>query len=141
MLFEKGGATDCHPYIRQRKRQPVLTHRGRVVYRYNGTRHQTAAYRVAYIRYHGSIADGLDVAHLCENNGNCGNPNHLIALPRGSHRKFDASQRAWVKAIKELCPTAKGVYGTIPKGFVTNKKQKNVKRNRIQKPELKNLQT
>jgi len=113
-VFRKKGPAECHNYIRQRKRQPVLTHRGRITYRYDGKPHQAAAYRLAYIRHHGRIEAGLDVAHICEKNGNCGNPNHLIALPRSSHRKFDKSMSDWLRAIRALCPTAKSIYGLIP---------------------------
>jgi hypothetical protein len=111
-VFDQRGPNDCWNYIRQRNRQPRLTHRGRLSFSYNGKRFQTYAYRLVYIRHHGRIADNLEVAHIC-GNGNCGNPNHLAAGAPAAHRKFDSSQRKWIDEIKAMCPTAKGHYGTI----------------------------
>src|SRR6266480_4399876 len=123
-LFERKGPTDCWNYVRQRRRQPKLIHRGRISFLYKGRRYQTYAYRLVYIRHYGLIADDLDVAHLCETNGNCGNPRHLAAGSRKTHQEFDASQRKWREDIKAMCPGAKGHYGAIPKAWTTNRKDR-----------------
>src|SRR6185437_6574301 len=128
--FSRGGPNECSDYIRQRQRKLEPTHRCRIVFWYDGKRCQTYAYRLIYARHYGSIAAGVDVAHICEKNGNCGNSDHLIALPRGVHKKFDASQTAWVKAIKQLCPTATGHYGTVSQGWTTNRKSRKSRRRR-----------
>lgn len=123
-LFDKKGPDDCWNYVRQRKRKPKMTHRGRISFMYNGKRYQTYAYRLVYTRHRGRIADNLDVAHLCDSNGNCGNPSHLVTGSRKAHREFDSSQRKWREEIKARCPTAKGHYGTISRGWTTNRKHK-----------------
>ena len=123
-VFEKKGPDECWPYVRQRKRKPKLTHRGRVSFLYNGKRYQTYAYCLAYIRDRGRIDDNLDVAHLCESEGDCGNPRHLVTGSRKAHREFDASQRKWREEIKAMCPSAKGHYGTTPAGWMTNRKNR-----------------
>ncbi len=74
-LFERKGPTDCWNYVRQRRRQPKLIHRGRISFLYKGRRYQTYAYRLVYIRHYGLIADDLDVAHLCETG-------HYGAIPK-----------------------------------------------------------
>ena len=112
-LFENGPATECHNYIRQRRREPELTHRARINYKNGGLAHETAVYRLVFVRAYGSVAEGLHVAHLCAGNGNCGNPHHLVAMSPGAHRKFDATQRAWVRAVKAQFPNAIGYYDSI----------------------------
>ena len=49
------------------------------------------AHRVAYAEAHGAIPEGFDVHHSCET-PLCVNPEHLVALPHGEHRRRHATK-------------------------------------------------
>lgn len=100
-----------------------VSNRGYGIFRTSKRSKWNFAHRVAYMAAHGSVAPGLDVAHVCHVRS-CVNPQHLVAATRSENmthpgspldlkikRAVDVSKLVVVnnKRGRSICAIAKSV--------------------------------
>ncbi len=80
------------------------------------------AHRVSYIIANGSIPEGMDIFHLCQNRW-CVNPKHLQALDKATRLSTVDGWKATENAKKTHCPKGHPlVEGNLEKGMLKNHK-------------------